>query len=158
MGIEIKQARIADAEEVLALQKLAFQREPPAYSHCAIPPLAETLERITKEFKDKRVLKAMNGEKIVGSIRAYRWKGTCYLEKLVVHPSFQGKGIGTRLMQEMEKLFADRVERIQLSTDYKNERNVFMYKKLGYKIYKTQKLSNDEGFVYMEKYTKGSPA
>ncbi|MGB2600181.1 MAG: GNAT family N-acetyltransferase [Candidatus Omnitrophota bacterium] len=158
MDIELKQARIADAEEVLALQKLAFQSESPAYSRCTIPPLAETLERITKELKDKRVLKAMNGEKIVGSVRAYRWEGTRYLEKLVVHPSFQGKGIGTRLMQEMEKLFADRVERIQLSTDYKNERNVFMYKKLGYKIYKTQKLSNDEGFVYMEKYTKGSPA
>jgi ribosomal protein S18 acetylase RimI-like enzyme len=157
MNIEIKQARVADAEEVLALQKLAFETESQVYGHCAIPPLTETLERITKEFKDKRVLKAMNDEKIVGSIRAYRWEGTCYLEKLVVHPSFQGKGIGTRLMQEMEKLFADRVERIQLSTDYKSERNVSMYKKLGYKIYKTQELSNGGSFVYMEKYTKSSP-
>ncbi len=155
MDISIKQADLSDAEEILALQKLVFRNETRAYDHCSIPPLTETLEKIRYEFKYKTFLKAISNEKIIGSMRGHKDGDTCYLEKLFVHPSLQGHGIGTRLFQEMEKYFIDKVSRIQLSTDNNNHRNVGLYQKFGYKIYKIEKIAVGVEFVYMEKNTKG---
>ncbi|MFQ5953272.1 MAG: GNAT family N-acetyltransferase [Candidatus Omnitrophota bacterium] len=152
MNIEIKKADVADAEEILALQKLVFRAESNAYDHCAIPPLAQTLESITSKFRNKVFLKAVNDGKIIGSIRAFKEGETCYLEKLFIHPSFQGHGIGTKLMQRIEKYFVGKVKRIQLSTDNNNKHNVQLYQRLGYKAYKTDKVADNVTFIYMEKY------
>ena len=154
MDISIKQANLSDAEEILALQKLVFKNETKAYEHCAIPPLTETLEKIKYELSYKTFLKAVDGEKIIGSIRGHKDGDTCHMEKLFVHPTLQGHGIGTQLFKEMEKYFIDKVARIQISTDNDNHRNVSLYQAFGYKSYKIDKIADGAEFVYMEKWTK----
>jgi ribosomal protein S18 acetylase RimI-like enzyme len=46
----------------------------------------------------------MDGRSI-GCVRANVKEGTCHIGKLIIHPDFQKRGIGTRLMSEMEKVF-----------------------------------------------------
>ena len=151
MDITIKRASVSDAEEILALQKLAFQNETNVYPNSTVPPLTQTLEEIKAKFEVKTFFKAVSDGKIVGSIRAYREADICYPEKLIVHPSFRNRGIGTRLMGEMEKYYIGKVATFRISTDPKNERNMRLYQKLGYRIFKTKKISADESFVYLEK-------
>ncbi|MGD2279284.1 MAG: GNAT family N-acetyltransferase [Candidatus Omnitrophota bacterium] len=151
MKVIIKKAEVEDAEKILSLQKEAFRNVADLYSHCTIPPMTENLETLLGEFKNKVVLKASIDGKIVGSIRAFKENGTCYLEKLMVRPSLQGQGIGTKLMQAIEGHFKGSVKRIQLSTVHKSTANIRLYEKLGYVTYKTEKVNNDVTFVYMEK-------
>ena len=48
--MSIEQAMIDDAQEILALQKLAYQSEAEIYNDFTIPPLHQTLDEIKAEF------------------------------------------------------------------------------------------------------------
>jgi hypothetical protein len=48
--MEIEKATVFDAEEILTLQKLAYQSEAEIYNDFNIPPLVQTLESIEKDF------------------------------------------------------------------------------------------------------------
>ena len=151
MEMKIRAVKLDDAPAILSLQKEVFQDVAEIYSHCSIPPMTETIEELEHEIREKAFLKALIDGELAGSVRAYKESGTCYLEKLIVRPSLQGKGIGTKLMQAIEKHYAGRVQRYQLSTVHKSKENICLYEHLGYNTYKTEKVNEDVIFVYMEK-------
>src|SRR4030042_6685710 len=101
----IERAVTDDAEEILSLQKIAYRSEAEIYNDFTIPPLTQTLEGIKKDFENQFFLKAIIDGKIIGSVRAFVKEGTCYVGRLVVHPDFQNRGIGTHLMNRIEKDF-----------------------------------------------------
>ena len=148
--MEILKATISDAEEILKLQKLAYVTEAEIYGDFHIPPLTQALEEIKREFSYKTFLKAILKGNIVGSKRGYEKDGTVYIGKLAVHPGYRGKGIGSAIMGEMEKLFPSR--RFELFTGSKSLSNIRLYERLGYGIFKTEPLGyGDIEMVYMEK-------
>lgn len=53
-------------------------------------------------------------------------------------------------MKEIEARF-DNCMRYELFTGEKSEKNIYLYKKLGFKIYKEEKVTDDLSFVYLEK-------
>ena len=69
MEVVIRRAVVADAPEILALQKLAYYDEAVLYNAFEMPPLTETVEEIEAEFVDHIFLKAVAGDKLVGSVR-----------------------------------------------------------------------------------------
>lgn len=146
----IEHAQIDDAVEILALQKLAYQSEAAIWNDYTIPPLTQTLEEIRTEFNDHCVLKVVSDGRIIGSVRAYQKQGTCCIGKLIVHPNFQNQGIGTKIMHAIEQEFSD-VERFELFTGTKSERNLYLYHKLGYRPFKEVRLSEKVDLVYLEK-------
>lgn len=146
-GIEI--ACEGDFGEILALQKLAYQSEAEIYNDYNIPPLVQTLEDLKEEAKESIILKFVEDEKIVGSVRALEKGGTCYIGKLIVHPDYQNKGIGKKLMKAVEKYFG--AIRYELFTGHLSVKNLALYEKLGYKRFKTQKINDSLQFVYLEK-------
>lgn len=152
--MKILQATISDSEEILSLQKLAYRIEAERYNDYNIPPLMQTLEEIKKQFKDHLFLKAVSENMIIGTVRAHEENGTCYIGRLAVYPEMQNRGIGTMLMQEIEKYYYGTV-RFELFSGSKSENNIYLYKKLGYRIFKTDKYEcgNIEIF-YMEKIVK----
>ncbi|MDD5747208.1 MAG: GNAT family N-acetyltransferase, partial [Candidatus Omnitrophica bacterium] len=94
----------------------------------------QTLEELKSQFNTHTILKAVLDAKIIGSVRAYKKDGTCYIGRLAVHPDMQNQGIGTALMKEIEKQYA--VKRYELFVGTKSENNIRLYQKLGYKVFK----------------------
>jgi ribosomal protein S18 acetylase RimI-like enzyme len=146
----IERATVADAEEILSLQKLAYRSEAETYDDFSIPPLLQTLEEIKKDFENQTFLKATLDGKIRGSVRAFIKEGTCYIGRLIVHPDFQNQGLGTELMKKIEEVFKG-ARRFELFTGHKSEKNLYLYQKLGYKIFKAVKAHDRLNIVYLEK-------
>lgn len=150
MDLIIEPAASDDAEEILALQRLAYQSEAAIYDDYTIPPLTQTLEEIVADLQRQTFLKATMDGRIVGSVRAYMREGTCFVGRLVVHPSVQNQGIGSRLMSEIEGTF-EQVKRFELFTGHHSERNLHLYQKLGYRSYRAIKVTDALTIVYLEK-------
>lgn len=148
--IIIEKAKETDLKEILALQYIAYQSEAKLFNSTDIPPLKQTIEEVYEEFRKGIVLKVLDENKtIIGSVRAYEEKGTVYIGKLMVHPTMQKKGIGSRLLSEMERQYPDR--RYELFTSTKSVSNIRLYESLGYKIYKEESVTEELKFVYMQK-------
>jgi ribosomal protein S18 acetylase RimI-like enzyme len=146
----IERASVEDAADVLALQKLAYRSEAEIYDDFTIPPLTQTLEEMRADLADQVVLKASAGGRIIGSVRAHEMQGTCFVGRLIVHPDFQNQGIGTQLMNEIESIFAQ-AERFELFTGDRSERNIYLYRKLGYRVFRREELAEKVTLVFMEK-------
>lgn len=147
----IEKAQKYDCEEILELQYLAYQSEAKLFGNMDIPPLKQTVEEVYDEFEKGTILKAVdeNGG-IIGSVRAYQEGGTVYIGKLMVHPKMQGKGIGTKLLLEIENEYPN--QRYELFTSTKSISNIRLYKRLGYEIFKEEVVSPQLQFIYFQKY------
>jgi ribosomal protein S18 acetylase RimI-like enzyme len=151
----IEPARIEDARDILELQRLAYQSEAAIYNDYSIPPLTQTLEGMKNDIVQQLCLKASQDGMIVGSVRALKKGDICEIGRLIVHPDFQGRGIGKKLMLEIEGSFKG-VKRFELFTGHKSERNIALYQKLGYIIFNTEKISEKLQLVFMEKVSDHS--
>jgi ribosomal protein S18 acetylase RimI-like enzyme len=147
---DITHALPEDAATIVELQKLACQSEAELYNDFSIPPLTQTIEELRNEFTYKVILKIEIEGKIVGSVRGYKKGNTCFVGRLIVHPNFQGQGIGTALMEQIELSFIQ-VQRFELFAGHKSERNIYFYERLGYKIFKHQEINKNLTFMFMEK-------
>jgi ribosomal protein S18 acetylase RimI-like enzyme len=105
MEISMIPASMEDAVEFLALQKIAYESEALLYGDWTIPPLTQTQQQIEAEFESKVFLKAVQAKRIAGSVRASLDSSTCYIGRLIVHPDYQRKGMGTQLMLKIETFF-----------------------------------------------------
>jgi len=150
MDISIIQASRGDAAEILALQKVAYQSEAKLNNDLTIPPLLQTLSDIETEFETRIFLKAVQAGKIIGSVRAFLNSGTCLIGRLIVHPEYQGQGIGTQLMRRIESLCSS-AERFELFTGTKSIHNIRFYQKLGYREFRQEELTPKVRLVFMEK-------
>lgn len=150
MNIEIIPGNQDDACEILVLQKTAYQKEAILYDDWNIPPLTQSLPEIKKEFKMSVFVKAVLGDKIIGSVRASLNSNTCKIGRLIVHPEYQRKGIGTLLMQNIESQFPN-AKRFELFTGTRSVDNIRLYQKLGYVEYRQEDLSSKVRIVFMKK-------
>ena len=146
----IEKAVLDDIPEILELQKLAYISEAEIYHDFSIPPLLQTLEEIKEDFHHQKFLKVIFNNMIIGSVRAYQEGETCFIGRLIVHPDYQNKGLGTRLMKAVEKTF-NHVKRYELFTGHKSEKNIYLYKKLGYEKCKMEALNEKVKLIFLEK-------
>lgn len=154
-GLKMSTLKIVSAEQVdlpkiLDLQYLAYQSEAVLLGNFNIPPLGQTLQELEEEYENGVILKAVyEGGAIVGSVRGYAQSGTLYIGKLIVHPAFQGQGIGTQLLNEIEQLFPQL--RYELFTSSRSSKNMRLYERLGFSRFKESRISKDLTFIYLEK-------
>jgi ech hydrogenase subunit C len=168
----------SDAPEILALQKVAYQSEAEIYGDDSLPALQQTLEDLLNDF-DRRpnreattvlgargttgrpqddpdhvvFLKAVVNGKIIGSIRGYAIEESAYVSRLIVHPYFRGRGIGRRLLDEIEKAFPH-VQRFEANTAHQSKHNISQVEKHGYRIFKTEPCTPTVSWVYLQKEQK----
>lgn len=148
--ITIEKAQENDLQEILALQYIAYQSEARLFNSMDIPPLKQTIDEVRNEFDNGIFLKAVDESgNIIGSVRAYEKDNTVYIGKLMVQPNMQKKGLGTKLLLEIEKQYPNK--RYELFTSTKSISNIRLYEKLGYKIFRKEAVSKELEFVYLEK-------
>ncbi len=94
----------------------------------------------------------VNG-KIIGAVRGYAVNDTAYLSRVIVHPYFQGRGIGRRLVEEIEQAFPD-VKRFEIFTGHKSERILRHFASSGYQKFKTEPFTPAITWVYLQKERK----
>jgi N-acetylglutamate synthase-like GNAT family acetyltransferase len=152
-SIQIRLADVTDAADILTLQKLAYQSEAAIWNDYTIPPLTQTLPEITAQFSDHVFIKVLGGDTIIGSVRAYQNdQSTCFIGRVIVHPDYQNRGIGTQIMHAIEEHFPT-AQRFELFTGTKSERNLHFYQKLGYKPCRQEALNDNVTLVYLEKFS-----
>lgn len=148
--MKILKAAEVDLREILNLQYRAYQSEAVLLNKPDIPPLKQTLADLQAEYREKIFLKAVDANgAIVGSVRCQSAGNTVYIGKLIVESAFQRRGIGTKLLLEVEKIFPRK--RYELFTSNKSVKNISLYQRLGYKIFAEKTVAQDLTFVYLEK-------
>jgi ech hydrogenase subunit C len=175
------EAHKSDAPEILALQKIAYQSEAELYGDDSLPALQQTLEDLENDFERKpqreatvlgargaqdssvtdsdRIifLKAVVNGKIIGSIRGYAMDDTAYLSRLNVHPYFRRRGIGRRLLDEIERVFPQ-VNRFETKTGHQSKRNLYQLAKRGYETFKTEPFTPTITWIYLQKNQRPASA
>lgn len=137
----IMRAEQQDLQEILNLQHLAYQSEVMLQKKTSIPPLTQILPEMQQEFEKGIFLKAVDDNNtIVGAVRAYSENDILYIRKLIVHPDLQGQGVGTKLLEEIERICPHL--RCETFTSSKSERNIRLFERLGYSILKEQEISD----------------
>jgi GNAT superfamily N-acetyltransferase len=148
--MEILEAETKDAAEILALVHLAFADVAAEYGVESLPPLDETLPDLLAEFQTHTILKAVEGRRIVGSVRGTLYRGTCEIGRLVVRPDAQGRGIGIALTREIERRFP-RAERFEAFTGHRSGASQRIFSRLGYVPFRVEPVSDSLQLVYLEK-------
>lgn len=160
-----------DAPELLALQKIAYQSEAEIYGDHSLPALQQTLDELEGDFERRPAreagapglpggapeetdrilfLKAVVNGKIIGSVRGYALDHTAYISRMMVHPYFRRRGIGRRLLDEIEQRFPD-ARRFEAFTGHQSKRNLFQLSKRGYQPFKTEAFTPQINWVYLQK-------
>ena len=143
-------ASLADADEILALQRLAYESEARAYNDWSLPPLTQTIEELRQDIADVLVLKATVEGRLVGSVRGRMVDGVCKVGRLIVQPDCQRRGIGSALLQAIEDGFPD-AAKYELFTGSKSDATIRLYERHGYAITRSERQSEAVMLVFMEK-------
>jgi ribosomal protein S18 acetylase RimI-like enzyme len=147
----ITKAERTDLKQILELQYLAYQSEAKLVNDFELPPLKQTIEEINQEYEKSVFLKAIDEKgNIIGSVRAFIDNDIAYIGRIIVQPDKQGQGIGTKLLIAIEQECS--VTKYELFTSNKSVRNIQLYERLGYVIFKEQKVSDKFNLVFLEKY------
>ena len=146
-------ARLEDAEAMLAMQLVAFEPEALACGLREIPPLQETVATIREHIRTAAVLKAVDGERLLGSIRGIVTGGSCLVRVLVVAPDAQGRGVGAMLLRSLEDAHPQ-VERFELNTNMAMPANVRFYLRHGYELVEEIRPSPQIRLAFMRKIAR----
>lgn len=144
------QACVEDAAEILALQRLCFQSEAELCNNVNIPPLLQSLAELEQEIESCRVLKLVLENGIVASVRATMEADVCRIGRLIVHPRFQGQGLGTMLMARIESDFAA-ASCFEIFTGSRSIANLRLYQRLGYSETRRVDISANLTLVFLQK-------
>ncbi|MEU8043812.1 GNAT family N-acetyltransferase [Micromonospora echinofusca] len=154
----IAPADVADAGEILTVQRAAFLTEAQHYADPFLPPLTETLDEVRAALAGPAtVLTARLGDRLVGSVRAHVDGDTAHVGRLSVAPDQQGRGVGGRLLRAVEAVCAARVRRFALRTGADSAQNLRLYQRHGYRVVGHRPDANGIRLALLEK-TPVSPA
>ena len=157
MGIEPTstawEAVVLPMNYIRVFQYRAYRSEAKLLGNDRIAALTQTLADLEKEYAQGTILKAVDEVGvIIGSVRAREEGDTLYIDKLMVLPEKQGRGIGTQLLVAIEKSCPK--PRYELSTSNISIRNMKLYEGLGYRRFREEQVTPELRFVFMEKKAK----
>ena len=149
-AVTIVDATPEDAEAILALQKIAYEREARRYDDWTIPPMVETIETVREQIARHVVLKAVVNGRLAGSVRGVVTGGVCEVCRLSVDLTLQRRGIGSALLQAIEGRFPG-IEAFELFTGNRSVENLRLYDRHGYRHARTQILSPAVSLIFLRK-------
>jgi ribosomal protein S18 acetylase RimI-like enzyme len=153
-NICIESATEADLETILEVQKSAFIKEAERHHNYEIPGLNQSLKELANEFNNSLVLTAKLDGTIVGSVRSSCKNGICTVSKLVVKPEFHKRGIGRKLLQEIEAKSKEQypsANTFVIFTAKKSFDNIGLYESAGYEKTDLEFVANNMPLISLEK-------
>ncbi|HZX06872.1 tRNA (guanosine(37)-N1)-methyltransferase TrmD [Kribbella sp.] len=132
-SVRVLPATAADVGELHVLQLAGFLSEARLYDDYTIPPLTADVADTAARLERSTVLKAVAGARIVGSVQLTVDGTVGRIERLVVAPDWQGRGLGARLLRAAEQLAPAEVTSYALNTGAQSDRNLTLYRKAGYR-------------------------
>lgn len=145
--MKIVEATLKDFEQIYDIEQTCF-----------VEPY--TREQLMYEFSENplnKILVAYDEDKIVGFVDYMITFNSATISQIAVLPNYRKKGLGSKLLEEMEKSFPkeidDVVETITLEVRESNINAISFYKKNGYEnvVIKKHYYKNGENAVYMIK-------
>jgi predicted N-acetyltransferase YhbS len=120
----------SDADGVLAVQRAAFTVESRLYDDPSIPPLMETLDDLLADLAGCLGLVAVDGDRIIGSVRVRVAGPRLHIGRLAVEPGHQGRGLGASLLARAEQVAP--AQEAWLFTGHRSVGNLRLYARAGY--------------------------
>ncbi|MEK3903957.1 GNAT family N-acetyltransferase [Paenibacillus sp. FSL R7-0179] len=144
--VTLSKATLEDAADIHAMQLQAFLPLLEKYKDHETSPANETLERIVErmnqDFIDYYII--YNAGIAAGSVRVKKKdKHEYWLGQICVLPQYQGLGIAQQAFALIEEVYAD-AQSWGLATIMQEERNCYLYEKLGYKRTPETQVINDK--------------
>lgn len=130
--VTFRQARREDAEQLVQIYNAAFLADFTRYVIC--PGYGRSKDAMEQSIARYPKWILSLGEQAVGALSAREEDGTVFVGCLCVIPEYQGRGIGTRAMMELVRLFPNH-RRVELVTPADKEENVRFYtQRCGFRI------------------------
>ena len=150
--VEIRLAQPSDLGEILTLQRACWTQEAVANDTLDIPALTETADDVREWMTGWTVFVAVSGGRVVGGARGRLTRsGAWDIGRLMVAPDLQGRGLGRRLLEAIEKAAPEEARVFRLFTGARSWDNQRMYKKAGYRL--LGPYDRDPNAVLLEKRT-----
>ena len=146
----VKRLGVADAGEVLTLQRAAYVTEAHAHDDWDLPPLLETLEETRAALSSGLSWGIRENDRLVASVRLTVTGEVGVIGRLVVAPDRQGCGLGGGLLAFVESAAPPSVTVFRLFTGAKSVGPLRLYAKHGYReTHRTPE--NNHELVHLEK-------
>jgi ribosomal protein S18 acetylase RimI-like enzyme len=143
--MNLRQATKSDLEKIVELHRRAAETA----NGIARTP-AEVTTNYVADFLHNALAKGLifvaenphNSQKLIAEIHCYKFDPACFQHTLanltlVVHPDFQGHGVGkaifSRLLDEIKSQHPN-IARVELTVRQSNPKAIGLYQKLGFKI------------------------
>jgi len=150
-SLRILPARLEDAAAILDLQVEAFATVAHLYGQERVPPMDETLDAMRAAIARGGVLKALDGEGLLGAVRGTPdADGSVLVGRLCVRPDRGRTGAGRALMEAIEGVFPE-AKRFFLYTGERTPHTRRLYESLGYVRTHDEIAPGDVRLVWMEK-------
>jgi len=155
MEISLCKADLKDAATIHEMKVKAFMPLLEKYQDFETSPANETVEKIitqiNQSFTDYFIIHHL--EVAVGGIRVVKKDHQIYrVSPIFILPEHQGKGIAQKVLTMVEQIYDD-AKSWELATIVQEERNCYLYEKIGYNKTGGTKAINDKmTIVFYEKH------
>lgn len=155
MKIRLEKATDNDASSIFDIQVKAFTPLLDKYKDCETNPANETIERVISRINNSEgsFYKILAENTLVGAISVF-WKDDVQfgISPMFILPTYQGKGIAQKAITLIEEVFPQATT-WELATILEEERNCYVYEKMGYnKTGISKKLNDNATLVFYKKY------
>lgn len=131
-GLTLSKGEVADAGEILTLQRCCWMAEAQINETLSLPALGESIEQVISWLQDWTSWCVHDGGRLVGGVRVRASGSTWEIGRLMVAPDYAGGGIGRWLLNYAEQLAPATAMQAVLMTGAKSERNLRIYRAAGY--------------------------
>jgi tRNA (guanine37-N1)-methyltransferase len=138
-GIRIERADVADAGEILTLQRAAWLSEAIDAGSLEIPALHEDLATVSAGIESWQTYVVRSAGRLVGSVRgrlgdAPDGSKVWHIGRLMVAPDLQGRGLGRALLEHIQAVAPAEASAYWLFTGAKSAGNQRLYKSAGFRL------------------------
>ncbi|PFM55898.1 GNAT family N-acetyltransferase [Bacillus cereus] len=155
MEITLEKATEIDAEIIFHMQVESFSSLLKKYKDYETSPASESIDRTISRINhpDGGFYKIIVNTNLVGAICISRKEDPSrfWISPMFIHPNYQGNGIAQKVLILIEEMFPEATT-WELATILEEERNCFLYEKIGYKRTELKNKLNDKAtLIYYKK-------